>query len=36
MALLAGLHTVTGDVVVSVDADLQDDPGTMAKEVRLS
>ena len=33
MALLAGLHTVTGDIVVSVDADLQDDPGAIERMV---
>ena len=32
-ALLAGLLTVPGDAVVSIDADLQDDPGAIAAMV---
>lgn len=32
-ALLAGLLTVPGDAVVSIDADLQDDPGAIAEMV---
>lgn len=33
-ALLAGLHSVEGDVVVSIDADLQDDIQVIAKMVQ--
>ena len=33
-ALLAGLLSATGDIVVSIDADLQDDPGLMIEMVQ--
>jgi polyisoprenyl-phosphate glycosyltransferase len=35
-ALLAGLLSATGDIVVSIDADLQDDPELMAEMVQAN
>lgn len=35
-ALLAGLLTASGDIVISIDADLQDDPDVMKDMVRAS
>src|SRR6266403_1993760 len=35
-ALLAGLLSATGDIVVSIDADLQDDPGLMTEMVQAN
>lgn len=35
-ALLAGLLSATGDIVISIDADLQDDPGIMTEMVQAN
>src|SRR5439155_27096566 len=35
-ALLAGLLSATGDIVVSIDADLQDDPELMSEMVQAN